>query len=288
VGYYYNPERRVERLARRVPLSNGYLFHPDAPTHGTWTGYNYWCCQCTVCRDLGRRAARLQRERRIHNQRVIERLSQPMVSTPAVDPGPYVEPGRPLASVTVLEPALPPERARKAVSAGRPQPLPDLEFAWPEDLPVPTVSPGARPFVRDPDHLVAIARAVVEPEVVTPHPLGGRRHSYGPVVVVVADDGTVVRVSDREQADGPSQLLSSAPRALPKARGGRGGRRKIGSTGDLIEALRKLRVPIERTGSGHWKVHCPDGTFYVTGSTHSDWRGTLNAVAELRQRGVAL
>jgi hypothetical protein len=74
-GYHYTPEKRLERLARRVRLSNGHWFHPDAPTHGTWTGWNYWECRCLVCRDRGRRAYEAAKARRLHNRRILAESS---------------------------------------------------------------------------------------------------------------------------------------------------------------------------------------------------------------------
>jgi hypothetical protein len=203
-------------------------------------------------------------------------LVQPV---PEPEPEPEREPVR-----IELPPALPEPKPE-------PKPKPKAAtpaFDWPEDLPVPTMSPTARASVRDPDHLVAIARAVVEPEVVMPSPRGGTHQKWGDVAVVVADDGQVVYVGEAERHNGRSQLLTAAPRAVPKARGGRGGRRTISSTGELIDTLRKLRVPMERTGGDHLKVHCPDGSFYVTATTGSDSRGVQNAVAELRKKGVSL
>ena len=307
-GYHYSPERRRARLARRIKLSNGHWFHPDAPTHGTWTGYNYWECRCLVCRDRGRRAKEIGEQRRRHNTLVLAGVIPPSAAEPVLEPPPRLdlprapvftpEPPPPAPPPPPVEPPSAPEPVRIELPPALPEPkpapkpkpakTPELTFEWPEDLPVPKLTPGSRERVRDPEHALAIARAVYEPEVVLPNLSGGKRHRHGDVEVVVADNGTVVFVGEREQVNGHSTLLTAAPQAVPKAKGGRGGRRTISSTGDLIDALRKMRIPFERTGGNHWKIHCPDGTFYITSTTASDSRGVQNCVAELRRKGVAL
>jgi hypothetical protein len=286
--YTYTPEKRYARLEERIPLFDGRMFHPQA-THGTWSGYTYWCCRCDECRVFGRLMTQRREDRRRHNRRILAHM---LHGSPLESP---LQP-RETFEVTPEQFDELTRQAEEAIRAGGADPITDDDldevpaFTWPEGLAIPIISPGARTHVRNREHLVDIARAVQEPEVVLPvsDREGWTRRKREPVMVVVARDGTIVNIADYTADTGPSELLDAAPKALPKAKGGRGGRRRFGSTDDLIAELRRLKIPMERTGGDHLKVRCPDGSFYITASTGSDWRGVLNAMAELRAKGVPL
>lgn len=63
--------------------------------------------------------------------------------------------------------------------------------------------------------------------------------------------------------------------------------RNVSTLKDLLKALKRLGIPVSRTGGGHIKIHTPAGP-YFTASTHSDPRGVKNAVSDLRRMGLDL
>lgn len=71
----------------------------------------------------------------------------------------------------------------------------------------------------------------------------------------------------------------------PKPSGGR--RRFQGDYKDLLSWLEKHGYELQMTGGQHYKVKCPSGSV-VLPLTPSDYRGTMNAVSQLRRHGVPI
>ncbi|RKR92807.1 hypothetical protein BDK92_7289 [Micromonospora pisi] len=54
----------------------------------------------------------------------------------------------------------------------------------------------------------------------------------------------------------------------------------------LFAALRRARWTVTEAGSGHWKIHNPDGRLVATAhNSSSDWRGPRNLLRDLRAGG---
>jgi hypothetical protein len=57
---------------------------------------------------------------------------------------------------------------------------------------------------------------------------------------------------------------------------------------DLIKQASKFGWVIEQTKSGHYRWTAPDGAFFFSSSTPSDWRGLERLKQDLRRRGLDL
>lgn len=265
--------RRQARLARRMIGSNGRFFQPYMPVeaHGLWSGYNYWGCQCVLCDAAGKR---YYRESRARKRERVRFLTRPVICTGdlRLDPPPP-----PPLIICAADLTLDPPPPRDPVST----------FTW---TPPPMTS-TARAMVESVEHLEKICRAYYEPEAIYPDPKGDDRvrRRWGDVAVTVVPNGMIIYIAEAERGEGPPTFLAARARGLPKARGGRGGRRTPTSVGDIIDALRKLKVPVERNGTGHWRVTLPDGGSYSIPATPSGGNRSIpNTVADLRRFGVAL
>lgn len=264
---------RARRHAQRIINKTGRWFHPDPDCpHGTWSGYTYWGCQCPVCLRVESTYRREAAERKAHNARIIAEL----FAEPITPPLPIICTG--------------------SLTLAPPEPLPvDTEpeeeredgFAWDP----PPMTPKVRESITSVEQLEKVCRAYYEPEIIYPDPTASdrKRRRAGDTAVTVIPDGTIIFIAAQEESDLPPTILASRLRGQPKAKGGRGGRRTPRSTGDIIDALRRLKANPERDGGGHWRVPLPGGGFYTFPSTPNGGnRSVENTVAALRRHGLAI
>ena len=259
---------RARRHAQRIINRSGRWFHPDPDCpHGTWSGYTYWGCKCLACLRAAHAYYVDSKARKAHNAAVI--------AASTVDTAP------PLPVICTADLILTPPPPAPVPEPG----VPELE--WPP----PPMTPGARAAVKSVDHLITICRAYYEPQAIYPDRTGdGRqRRRWGDVAVTVVPDGTVIFISEQETSDAPPTFLAARAHGIPKAKGGRGGRRSPTCTGDIIDALRKLKVAVEKDGNTHWRVELPGGGAYSFPSTPSKGNRSIeNTVADLRRYGLAI
>lgn len=107
--------------------------------------------------------------------------------------------------------------------------------------------------------------------------------------VLVTEDYHVIGVLARDPGEALPVTTPSEPKKIVR-KGKRGG---IGNVGprtheELLEAIRRSPGWSLEYGGKHWKVLGPDGQVSTLPVTPSDWRGTLNAVAQLRALGLNL
>jgi hypothetical protein len=269
------PVKRRKRYEARILGSDGRLFSPIAPekAHGSTSGPRYWGCQCGPCRiaqlDIGQLAA-------IRKWKNYQLLSA--VNTPVAPPEPAVP------VINISAPAeLPPEPPRQV--APTPGYLPDGRK-------VPPITKGAQGYVRDPDHLSRITHAYNQPQIVRPSGQPGRViHTYEDVeIVVLQDDGTgeslIVSVKDHEPAEGEPEILTSPSPAIPRARGGRQGRRGPTDQKGLLRELERRGVHLRKTGGGHIVAERNGKSYTLSSTPSSGKRSVSNTVASLRRVGI--
>jgi hypothetical protein len=136
----------------------------------------------------------------------------------------------------------------------------------------------------------AVVAGVRHPETVAPTDRVevSQYYSRG-LEILVSADHHVLGVRRREDGT-PQETLATSPTKKIVRKGKRGG---IGNVGprtheDLLEAIRRSPGWRLEQGGKHYKVLGPEGQVSTLPVTPSDWRGTLNAVAELRALGLDL
>lgn len=135
-----------------------------------------------------------------------------------------------------------------------------------------------------------VVEAVRHPEVVIPGDREDVQVYYTRTLkVLMTEDHHVIGLSTRDPGEAlPDQKTGPQKKIVRK--GKRGG---IGNVGprtheELLEAIRRSPGWSLEYGGKHWKVLGPDGQVSTLPVTPSDWRGTLNAVAQLRALGLNL
>lgn len=135
-----------------------------------------------------------------------------------------------------------------------------------------------------------VVDAVRHAEVVMPGDRDDVRVYYARTLkVLVTDDHHVIGLTTRDPGEAlPDQKTGPQKRIVRK--GKRGG---IGNVGprtheDLLEAVRRAPGWTVEMGGKHYKLTGPEGQTSTLPVTPSDYRGTLNAVAQLRALGLDL
>lgn len=288
----------MRRRAQRV-LRDGRLVSEIAPphAHGRAVGYQTWSCRCEACSDWSTRRDRQHAEIWVFNQQIIDRLaaqrrapSAPCVEKPTRQP--QLEPAEVHRPVETPKPVVKPKIVPpKPVEPPRPPIAVDeikigtTEWTFDPTM-VPPLIPAVRERVKTVGQIEAITRAYHQPDWSSPGgPEDREKRVYGNTQIVVATDGNVIWWSEREVAKGESELLTAAPKGLPKAKGGGVGTRVPTTAKELEKMLKQAGCEIEPTGSGHIRVS-RDGKTIIMPSTASDWRSLANVIGQARRKGL--
>jgi hypothetical protein len=135
-----------------------------------------------------------------------------------------------------------------------------------------------------------VVDAVRHPEVVIPSDREDVQVYYTrDLKILLTEDHHVIGLTTRDPGEAlPDQKTGPQKRIVRK--GKRGGVGNIGprTHEDLLEAIRRTPGWTLEYGGKHYKVLGPDGQTSTLPITPSDYRGTLNAVAQLRALGLDL
>lgn len=272
-----NRSRQRRVLLALVTGANGAPFSSIAEEHTHSTYINYHC-RCDDCRAAN---AAYQRKRvRAKKEQEASRLEGPRASgerllTQDGETGEQ-EQDQPSGEAPVPVPAPPQTEPVTVVTTT----APPTRRQWP----VPPITDAVADRITTKEFYDDVVKAYYEPEITMPQGDGRTRRVAGNAQVIVGADKTIIWVAETERTDGPSELLQDRKRAMPKARGGRGGSRGPSDWSDLMRRLRRSGCSVERT-SNHIRVVSQDGVTTFLPSTASDHRALANAVAQLRKDG---
>jgi hypothetical protein len=135
-----------------------------------------------------------------------------------------------------------------------------------------------------------VVAAVRHPQTVAPSDRPDVQQVYArDLEILVSPDHHVLGVRRRSVEEPAQEQQQAGPKKIVR-KGKRGG---IGNVGprtheDLLDAIRRSPGWRLEQGGKHYKVLGPEGQVSTLPITPSDWRGTLNAVAELRALGLDL
>lgn len=297
----HNRATRERKRAERVRGENGRWYAPSCPPekHGTLTGATYWMCQCDPCTGAIRTRQQERQVEREHNDRIIAQLAAEHASTLLAQGPPTPERGESATDTeTGREQRGDDERPdvvdsqENVADASDVEVLVELPVADSpspgsriDGLSVPDMTPGARSYVRDVEHLRQVVHAYHEPEITASMPDDRERRIGHGVVLTIVDFALVVNVSDQERASGPSELLRDRRPARRYGKRGPSGTRNPTTWTELKERLVELGCRVEQ-GKTHVKVHLPDGRVTTLPSSASDWRALANQVSTLRSLGL--
>lgn len=279
-----------KRYQERVYDAEGHLVHPTMPSrmHGTSTGYMSFGCKCPPCRSWWK-AYRLESvERKRHNERILSLLqggnnggniAEVAETKPVEKPKLKKLVQEPWPTISAVETA---EKVRE-----------NLVLGSLTEHPPPPLTPQIRARITSVALLEEIKMAYYEPEWCAPadrkisEGKARERRAHGNMEIIVGEDehAPVIWFRRREVAEGKSEVLTAAPKALPKAHGGRGGNTTPNDTKAIVAALKAAGCEVTVAGSGHIKA-TRNGQTVTLPSTPSEWRSILNTWAQLKRSGI--
>lgn len=111
----------------------------------------------------------------------------------------------------------------------------------------------------------------------------------GDLSILVADNDTVIGLHERDPRDMPAREQHLPAHRIVR-RGKRGGQGHLGprSIAEVHELLKHAPGWRLEHGGKHYKAYGPEGAQATIPITPSDWRTTLNVVAQLRHEGLDL
>lgn len=271
----YDPVARRRNLRHRHVDADGHVVSTIIPSHlhGRPSGYILYGCLCPSCKGWARNYKAELAERRAFNQRIIDQIMCASGQEVQKTDHPQLS----VVADTPVEPAPEPERA--VVPLPRQQPV--------KITPFPLTS-GVRERISDVATVEAISRAYHRPEWVAVLEDDRERRVHGNMEIIVGTNANkpVLFFREREEVGtGDAELLKPAKKAVPKAKGGRGGSQGPSDYSGLIERLKAAGCTVERTGSGHIKVG-RNGRSVTLPATASDWRALKNSIAQARREGL--
>ena len=274
-------KRRDYWRRRRIDV-NGRLVTPipDNDVHGELKGYLDYCCRCDLCSNAMR-----QYNRRRSGTKTSVDQSEPPATTPNQVAVRQSTPSVPAARAATKPAAPKKKQTTKRKTSQQPAVVDPAELLG---EPLVPLSPGAQAHIECFAHLEAVQNAYYRPQTVATLPDGNhKRHHYNGTMIVVAGDGTILRVSSHDQSnDDPESLVE---RHRPKRRtSGGGGNRTPTSMDEVIRNCRQQGCEVRDTGGKHLKVIAPNGDVHSLPRTPSDWRSIANTVSEMRASGVDL
>lgn len=272
-----------QRYDRRTRGADGSLISPDTPRHGYSTSYVAFGCRCRDCRTWQQQYQIDRVSRIVHNREIIAALQPERDDLIAEAPVAVIEPHD--GGNTVL----PGESQLGALRRqGLPRPL-----VKPEEVDVVTLARRVAPDKVPPftdvvrrrvttvKALEDISSAYFEPEWTTRREDGRERRFGRGYEIVLSERDTIVWFAKRDLETAAQQRKT---RGLPKAKGGRGGRKAVTRDG-LLDSLRKAGCEVSLTGSGHYRA-AKNGNAIVLPNTASDRRAYLNALSDAKKQGL--
>lgn len=237
--------------------------------HGRPTGYILYGCCCLICKGWKRSYKAELAERQAHNRRIIERIfcEQGLKVQQAEEP-----------QLTVVEDAPQPQPDRVVVPIRR---------EAPKITPFP-LTPGVRGRITDVATVEAISRAYHRPEWVAVLEDDRERRVHGRMEIIVGTNANkpVLFFKEREEVGtGDAEILQETKKAVPRAKGGRGGSQGPSDYRGLIDRLKATGCTVEWTGGGHLKV-AKNGRSVTLPATASDWRSLKNSIAQAKREGL--
>lgn len=300
---------RRSRYAQRVRGDNGRLISTICPeaTHGKSTGYMTYGCHCDACNAWYDAYRAVQVQRKIHNRFVLTMGLQPHINrcpqapeTPPIGSLPTEDEIEHVELVTLpegpefFEDDEPVEKIQTAFDSGAQQVTrAPIEIKGPDTPKAPPVIPSVRERITSVATLEKISKAYFTPQWVAPAtghdtPDLRERRVFEDMEIIVGDtdnlNGPVLWFKERDLAD-VEPVVAQPQKALPKAKGGRGGSTKPTTFKDLMAKLKSAGCEITTTGGGHVKV-TRDGQSLIMPSTASDYRALANTLANARKAGL--